>query len=196
MEIREDNFRNYVSKIQHLLTDDIGEKMQTGLIAFVKSTVEIKDDDGTDDHDSESCIESQDLRCPDTNYPAHGPDGLGCCAHSAFGCCPDNMSPAPAPFFDVSSFTSVTFFMIYIQGCDCAASEHGCCPDGLTPAQGSNHRGCGCQHEEHGCCPDQQTPALGPDFQECHCSTHVHGCCPDGQTPAKYTQCSAYIHRV
>ena len=75
--------------------------MQTGLIGFVKSTVVTEDED-TVDHDDESCHESQDMCCPDTNYPAHGPGGLGCCAHSTSGCCPDNITPAPAPFFDVS----------------------------------------------------------------------------------------------
>ena len=112
VEISEDNFRNYVSKIQHLLTDDVGEKMQAGLIGFVKSNGE-KSENGKEheeivDHDIDSCNGSPDLCCPDSLYPAHGPGGLGCCAQSTFGCCPDNITPAPAPFFDVSPLTNVS----------------------------------------------------------------------------------------
>ena len=73
--------------------------------------------------------------CPDDVHPAHGPDGLGCCAHSNFSCCPDNLTPARGP---------------YGEGCDCKNGEYGCCPDDVTPAQGPNFRGCGCQFEEFG----------------------------------------------
>ena len=113
MDITEDNFRNYVSKIQHLLTDDVGEKMQTGLVGFAKSNILLKDDDEHGDVDDvPGCDESEQYCCPESHYPAHGPGGLGCCAHSTFGCCPDNITPAPAPFFDVSPSTLASFIIV------------------------------------------------------------------------------------
>ena len=84
--------------------------MQTGLVGFVMSTqpdAGDEDDDQIDEdqesHDDASGCVVEDVCCPDGVHPQHGPAaGLGCCASSAFGCCQDNMTPAPAPFFEVN----------------------------------------------------------------------------------------------
>ena len=154
VDINEDNFRNFMSKIQHLLTEEIGEKMSLGLVGFIKS-VETSPV-GTDIEGEVvnktlnpgltgfSCQpgEQEHGCCPDLARPQHGAGGLGCCAASQFGCCPDNLNPASAPFF---------------EGCDCATSEFGCCPDNLSLARGPGLEGCGCQYTEFGCCEDQKT---------------------------------------
>lgn len=113
VDINENNFRNFMSKIQHLLTEEIGEKMGHGLVGFIKSlgsssSSKIKEGykvNQTLELDSRpvSCDPDQQEHgcCPDLLHPAHGDLGLGCCAATEFGCCPDNISPAPAPFFDV-----------------------------------------------------------------------------------------------
>ena len=113
VDINEDNFRNFMSKIQHLLTEEIGEKMGLGLVGFIKS-VETSPV-GTDIEGEVvnktlnpgltgfSCQpgEQEHGCCPDLARPQHGAGGLGCCAASQFGCCPDNLNPASAPFFEV-----------------------------------------------------------------------------------------------
>ena len=109
VDINEDNFRNFMSKIQHLLTEEIGEKMGLGLVGFIKS-VETSSvstigggEGGNKTLEPISCEpgEHEHGCCPDHEHPQHGPRGLGCCASSEFGCCPDHISPAPAPFFEV-----------------------------------------------------------------------------------------------
>ena len=106
VDINEDNFRNFISKIQHLLTEEIGEKMGLGLVGFIKSI----DREGeivntTLGPDPRGLICQSDEHehgcCPDLAHPQHGAGGLGCCAASQFGCCPDNINPASAPFFEV-----------------------------------------------------------------------------------------------
>ena len=108
VDINEDNFRNFVSKIQHLLNEEIGEKMGRGLVGFIKSVKKFEVDlnNGTN-NDADvnvawSCVDSESGCCPDLLHPRHGDQDLGCCAASEFGCCPDNITPAPAPFLEVS----------------------------------------------------------------------------------------------
>ena len=117
VDINEENFRNFMSKIQHLLTEEIGEKMGRGLIGFIKSVE-------TSSVSSGGEAELEPLRCepgqgdhgccPDLAHPQHGPQGLGCCASSEFGCCPDHTSPATAPFFEVWCLISSDFFLYCI----------------------------------------------------------------------------------
>lgn len=91
--INEHNYRDYVSKIKNLLTEEIGKKIITKKVAFVKSIPEGGGD----------CGDGGQQCCPDKVHPEHGNEGYGCCASTEFGCCPDNMTPATAPFFDVSN---------------------------------------------------------------------------------------------
>ena len=111
VDINEENFRNFMSKIQHLLTEEIGEKMGRGLIGFIKSVETSSASSGGEAANKTLGPELEPLRCepgqgdhgccPDLAHPQHGPQGLGCCASSEFGCCPDHTSPATAPFFEV-----------------------------------------------------------------------------------------------
>ena len=102
MDINENNFRNYVSKIQHLIDEEVNKKMVEKLAGFVKT-----DQEGTRSKavstSQPTCATSSYGCCPDLVHPQHGYRAYGCCATSKFGCCPDNMSPAPAPYFDVSA---------------------------------------------------------------------------------------------
>ncbi len=36
-----------------------------------------------------------------SSLPAHGPNQVGCCASTEFGCCPDNKSPANGKSFNI-----------------------------------------------------------------------------------------------
>ena len=172
VDIDENNFRYYASKIRHLLTEEIEQKAMEKLVGFV-STAE------GGDVGCEDC-------CPDQIHPQHGPEGYGCCTYTEYGCCPDNVTPAQAPFFDVSRCIETPETEGPYQGCECESSPHGCCDDQVRPALGAGGAGCGCQESPDGCCPDQQTPAKGPDSQGCHCSTFTFGCCPDGLTVARF----------
>ena len=87
VDINESNFRYFASKIRHLLTEEIEEKARKKLLVFVKS----------ESVDCEDC-------CPDQIHPEHGTEGYGCCAYTEFGCCQDNLTPARAPFFEVSRY--------------------------------------------------------------------------------------------
>ena len=106
VDINENNYRNYVSKIKHLLTEEIGEKLISKLVGFVKSdTVDVDEGDLETAllNVTSGCGDSEDSECcPDQVHPQHGSGGYGCCASSQYGCCPDHITPAPAPFFDVS----------------------------------------------------------------------------------------------
>ena len=93
VDINEDNYRDYVSRIKHLLTEEVGEKMVAKLVGFV---VSLPGEEGG------GCDDGELQCCPDQVHPQHGSNGYGCCASSEHGCCPDNITPAPAPFFDVS----------------------------------------------------------------------------------------------
>ena len=111
VDINEENFRNFMSKIRHLLTEEIGEKMGRGLIGFIKSVETSSVSRGGEAANKTLGPEVDPLRCepgqgehgccPDLAHPQHGAQGLGCCAASEFGCCPDHTSLAPAPFFEV-----------------------------------------------------------------------------------------------
>ena len=107
VDINENNFRNYVSKIQHLLTEDISEKMMKNLVGFVKSDPESSKQNSETgiSHLPTNCAESSYKCCPDKIHPQHGSQEYGCCASSEFGCCPDNLTPASAPYFDVTKGT-------------------------------------------------------------------------------------------
>lgn len=177
VDINEKNFRNYVSRINHLITDEISGKMAENLVGFIKFDPDYavpEEEVGTDLQQTVltalSCLDSKYQCCPDLIHPQHGYQAYGCCSSSQYGCCPDNITPAPAPFFD---------------GCDCASYAHGCCPDKLTPAEGPNLVGCGCQYSEFGCCLDQQTQASGQQYEGCGCDTFQFGCCPDGVSMAQ-----------
>ena len=108
VDINENNYRNYVSKIKHLLTEEIGEKLVSKLVAFVKSHMDDGEMETAPVNETSGCADSDYECCPDQVHPQHGSDGYGCCASSEFGCCPDNITPAPAPFFDVSRYLGST----------------------------------------------------------------------------------------
>ena len=117
VDINEENFRNFMSKIQHLLTEEIGEKMGRGLIGFIKSVETSSVSSGGEAGlEPPRCEPGQGDHgcCPDLAHPQHGPQGLGCCASSEFGCCPDHTSPATAPFFEVWCLISSDSFLYCI----------------------------------------------------------------------------------
>ena len=119
VDVNENNFKNYVSRIKHLLNDEIGlnwavtiaGKMKNGLVGFAKSDSNTtlaksdQDESSTVTLTNESvlpCLESKYQCCPDQIHPQHGYQAYGCCSSTVYGCCPDNITPAPAPYFDVS----------------------------------------------------------------------------------------------
>jgi len=200
IDVNENNFRKFSSKINPLITDEIQEKMSGKLAGFIKTATEssaaVKEVGGMEvteevpttmlsPPDGLRCVDSKYQCCPDLTHPQHGYQAYGCCASSQYGCCPDNITPAPAPYFD---------------GCDCAGYAHGCCPDKLTPAAGPDLAGCGCQYARYGCCLDQQTEATGPQYEGCGCQTFQFGCCPDGVSVAQgpnmegCNHCASYQH--
>jgi hypothetical protein len=109
VDINEKNFRNYVSRINHLITDEISGKMAENLVGFIKFDPDYtvpEEEVGTDLQHTVltalSCLDSKYQCCPDLIHPQHGYQAYGCCSSSQYGCCPDNITPAPAPFFDVT----------------------------------------------------------------------------------------------
>lgn len=117
MDVNENNFRRFSSKINPLITDEIQEKMSGKLAGFIKTAPEssaaVKEVGGmevTEDVPTTMlsppaglrCVDSKYQCCPDLTHPQHGYQAYGCCASSQYGCCPDNTTPAPAPYFDAS----------------------------------------------------------------------------------------------
>jgi len=179
VDINENNFGNYISRIKHLITEEISGKMENDLVGFAQvasnTAMGQPEEDGfstpiQNNTSDMSCLDSKYQCCPDLVHPQHGYQAYGCCSSTKYGCCPDNISPAPAPYFD---------------GCDCSSTPHGCCPDKLSPADGPDFLGCGCQYSQFGCCLDQQTDAEGPQYEGCGCDTFQFGCCPDGLSIAQ-----------
>ena len=46
--------------------------------------------------------------CPDLQHPQHGYRGLGCCAATEHGCCPDLTTPATGPHNQVGELSILT----------------------------------------------------------------------------------------
>nr|XP_027227919.1 papilin-like [Penaeus vannamei] len=131
-------------------------------------------------------------KCQDKEKPKkEGEEEEENCLQSAFGCCPDRVTPAAGPFQ---------------KGCpkvsSCRDTLHGCCPDGFSIARGPDGEGCEggvaggvatplCANALFGCCPDGVTEAEGADGEGCEglmefdCGKSEFGCCPDGVSPAK-----------
>ena len=137
VDVNEENFRNYVSKIGHLLTEETGALLPEGLIGFVRSQStggDLEDSDKVDESSREIARESQS----EEFAVSQGYSSV-------------SKTENKSDYINENTSKSV----------ECINSDHQCCPDDEHPQHGPGGLGC-CAASEFGCCPDNLTPASSP----------------------------------
>ena len=175
VEINEDNFRNYMSRIQHLLTEEVGEKLPQGLVGFVKSAPE--QDTMNSLHPPIYKIITRDSIDEEFDVPPgfelipnrllHADEALAI---------EEITEEGDSEKLDQGLAALVKFSMMSIDSDDkqdniedvvpgdCVDTEFQCCSDLVHPQHGYQGYGC-CAASKFGCCPDNVTPAPGPFFE-------------------------------
>ena len=192
VDINENNFKNYVSKIQHLLTEEIGEKLPQGLVGFVKG-IEINDEEEEEHSDVEYDNEEEDTTTEiyklvtrehiDDEYEI--PPGFQMIKdkdeidQEQFDKLINDeektekfntdliaivrFSSIDDNDYDVMEESAINDETEMKEPGECKDTEFQCCPDLVHPQHGYKGYGC-CASSRFGCCPDNMTPAPAPFF--------------------------------
>ena len=178
VDVNEHNFRNYMSKIQHLLTEEIGEKLPLGLVGFVKSVPR---------KESRKSLQPPVYKIitrASVDEEFDVPPGFELISGELFHAddalaFEEIREEGDMEKFDQGLAALVKFSMMDIDmNSDdkndgeendvvpgaCVDTEFQCCSDLVHPQHGYQGYGC-CAASEFGCCPDNITPAPGPFYE-------------------------------